>query len=197
MMNRQLWLLPLLVALTMPMSGCVALVAGGVAGATMVASDPRSNGAYVDDKAINSKAAALISQQLPTAHVNITSYNRAVLMTGEVPTDSAQKTAQRLVGSVPNVRRVFNYTVVATPSTFGQRNEDAWITSKVRGHLISVSGSTDVKVVTERSVVYLLGLIPEKQAQAVIDAVSKTSGVKKVVPLFEYVLPVPKPSDHG
>ncbi|WP_028534602.1 BON domain-containing protein [Paludibacterium yongneupense] len=175
------------------LSGCLfPLVAGGAVGATLVASDRRSTGTYVNDQTIELKAGNQISTRLPTAHVNVTSFNQTVLMTGEVPSDEARREAETIVRALPNVRRVQNYTVVDVASTLGQRNNDAWITAKVRGRLLDGKyASQALKVVTERGVVYLLGLVSHTEGDAATTVVSETSGVLKVVTLFEYISDVP------
>ena len=190
--------LSLSIALAMggSLSGCVALVAGGVAGTALVASDRRTNGAYVDDQGIELKASSLLDKKYHEAHINITSFNRTVLMTGEVATDADRTGAETVIRSVPAVSRVYNYTVVAQPSTLGQRNNDAWISAKVRSRLAGGKGnysSSAVKIVSERGVVYLMGLVTPDEGAQVAQIASQTSGVLKVVTLFEYLNAVPAP----
>ncbi|MCW3480165.1 BON domain-containing protein [Neisseriaceae bacterium JH1-16] len=186
-MRQHRYALLLGVALVTVLSGCVPLIAGGAAGTAMVATDRRTSGAYVDDQAIEVKAESQISDRLPSAHVNISSFNRAVLMTGEVPSDEAKQKAELLVRAQPNVRKVYNYTVVAPASSLSERNNDTWITTKVRTNLLNGNGfpSSQVKVVTERGVVYVLGLLTQAEGDAAAQVVSQTAGVQKVVTLFE------------
>lgn len=196
-MKRTLLSLSLALALGTSLSACFPLVAGGVAGTAMVASDRRTSGAYVDDQAIELKVSSLLDKKFPQAHVNVTSFNRAVLMTGELATDADRASAETVVRSVPGVNRVHNYTVVAEPTTLGQRNNDAWVSAKVRSRLVGGNGnysSQAIKVVTERGVVYLLGLVTPQEATAVTQVVSQTAGVLKVVTLFEYLTAVPAPA---
>jgi len=193
-MKRTLLSLALAASLGVSLSACFPLVMGGAAGTAMVASDRRTSGAYVDDQTIELKAVAQMNQKLPDAHVNVTSFNRTVLMTGEVQTNDGRQQAELLIRALPGVSRVFNYTVVAEPSTLGQRNNDTWITTKVRGRLMSGKGdysSQAIKLVSERGVVYLLGLVTPSEGDAVTTVVSQTAGVLKVVPLFEYLTPIP------
>jgi osmotically-inducible protein OsmY len=193
-MKKAVLSLSVALALGSSLSGCVALVAGGVAGTALVASDRRTNGAYVDDKGIELKASSLLDKKYHEAHINITSFNRTVLMTGEVATDADRTGAETVIRSVPAVSRVYNYTVVAQPSTLGQRNNDAWISAKVRSRLTSGQGnysSSAVKVVTERGIVYLMGLVTPDEGAQVAQIVSQTAGVLKVVTLFEYLNAVP------
>jgi osmotically-inducible protein OsmY len=176
------------------LSGCFPLIAGGVAGTAMVASDRRTSGAYVDDKAIEVKGGAQLSQKFPNAHISINSFDRTVLMTGEVASDDQRTQAEMAVRALPGVNRVENYTVVAEPSTFGQRNNDTWITTKVRSRLIGGEGkysSQAIKLVTERGVVYMMGLVTRDEGDAAAAVVSQTAGVMKVVTLFEYLNEVP------
>jgi osmotically-inducible protein OsmY len=196
-MKKTLLSLSVALALSASLSACFPLVAGGVAGTAMVASDRRTSGAYVDDQAIELKASSLLDKKYHEAHINVTSFNRAVLMTGEVATEADRTGAETVVRSVPGVSRVHNYTVVAEASTLGQRNNDAWISAKVRSRLVGGNGnysSSAVKVVTERGVVYLMGLVTPQEASAVSTIASQTSGVLKVVTLFEYLNAVPAPA---
>lgn len=196
-MKKTLLSLSAACVLSASLSACFPLIAGGVAGTAMVASDRRTSGAYVDDQAIELKVASLLDKKYPKAHINTTSFNRAVLMTGEVATEADRLGAETVVRSVPGVNRVHNYLVVAEPSTFGQRNNDSWISAKVRSRLAGGEGnysSQAVKVVTERGVVYLLGLVTRDEASAVSQIASQTAGVLKVVTLFEYLNAVPAPA---
>ncbi|GGY15278.1 hypothetical protein GCM10011289_18100 [Paludibacterium paludis] len=176
------------------LTACVPLVAGAaVGGAALVASDRRTSGAYVDDQGIEVKLLSQLSSRYPAAHININSYNRAVLITGEVPDEASRSQVELTVRAIPNVRKVYNYTTLEPASPLSQRNNDTWITTKVRARLIDGKNipSQTVKVVTERGVTYLLGLVTEAEGQAVVDIVRSTSGVQKVVPLFETLQSVP------
>ncbi|HJV06822.1 MAG TPA: BON domain-containing protein [Chromobacteriaceae bacterium] len=189
MNKRTLTVLLLAAGFSGTLTACFPLVAGGAVGATMVATDRRTSGAYVDDQAIELKAADLIGKKLPSAHVNVTSFNRAVLLTGEVPSQQARQQADQIARGTPNVRRVYNYTDVDAAAGLGSRSNDTWITSKVRTRLMEGKGyaPTDIKVVTERGVVYLLGLVTQAEGQAAAQVVSQTAGVQKVVTLFETI----------
>jgi osmotically-inducible protein OsmY len=192
-MKRTLLSLMLAGALTASLSACFPLIAGGVAGTAMVASDRRTSGAYVDDQAIAVKAGSQIGERLPNAHVNVTSFNRTVLMTGEIQTDAERLQAETLVRALPGVKRVLNYTVIAEPSTLSQRNNDTWITTKVRSRLLGGEGysSSTIRLVTERGVVYVMGLVTQSEGDAAAAVVSQTAGVQKVVTLFEYITALP------
>jgi len=140
-MKRTLLSLAVAAVLSTQLTACFPIIVGGVAGTAMVAGDRRTSGALVDDEGIEVKAAPQLASKLPDAHVNVTSFNRTVLMTGEVPDDAARMSAEMVVRGLPGVVRVYNYTVVAVPSSFGQRSNDSWITSKVRGRLAGGEGN--------------------------------------------------------
>lgn len=188
-MKQTVFALLLAAGLASSLSGCVGLVAGAAAGGVLVAADRRTSGAYVDDQGIELKSGEQIASRLPSAHVNRNSFNRAVLLTGEVPTEEARQQAELIVRGIPNVRRVYNYLTVGPVSGFSERSNDTWITSKVRTRLLDGKGynPNDVKVVTERGVVYMLGLVTQAEGQIAAKVVSETAGVQKVVTLFEYI----------
>ncbi|WON82517.1 MULTISPECIES: BON domain-containing protein [Chromobacterium] len=189
MMKRRVFAVLLAAGFSSALSGCFGVVAAGAAGGALVATDRRTSGAYVDDQGIELKAADQIGKLLPSAHVNTTSFNRAVLLTGEVPSEQARQQAELTARGIPNVRRVFNYTVVAPSSGFSERSSDTWVTSKARTRLLDGKGynPNNVKVVTERGVVYMLGMVTQAEGAAAAKVVSETSGVQKVVTLFEYI----------
>lgn len=188
-MKRRVFVVLLAAGFSSALSGCFGVVAAGAAGGALVATDRRTSGAYVDDQGIELKAADQIGKLLPSAHVNTTSFNRAVLLTGEVPSEQARQQAELTARGIPNVRRVFNYTVVAPSSGFSERSSDTWVTSKARTRLLDGKGynPNNVKVVTERGVVYMLGMVTQAEGAAAAKVVSETSGVQKVVTLFEYI----------
>ncbi|RBJ71489.1 hemolysin, partial [Pseudomonas sp. MWU12-2534b] len=154
-MKRSVFALFLAAGCASVLSGSVGLVAAGAAGGALVASDRRTSGAQVDDQAIELKSGEQIANRLPSSHVNRTSFNRAVLLTGEVPSDEARQQAELIARGIPNVRRVYNYTVVAPVSGFSERSNDTWLTSKVRARLLDGKGvnPNNVKVVSEAGVV--------------------------------------------
>ena len=169
------------------LSACFPLVAGGVAASAMVATDRRTSGTYVEDQGIELKAVKQLAERFAGSHVNATSYNRAVLLTGEA-VDEAQKEAIELaVRGIPNVRRVYNLLVVAPDSTLANRNNDTWHTTKVRTRLLEGQGypPNAIKVVTERGVVYLLGLVSDAEGEAAAQVAARTAGVRQVVTLFD------------
>lgn len=170
------------------LSACAPVVLGGVALGGIVAADRRTTGAQVEDESIEIRAVNLLHGQYgDRAHVNITSYNRQVLLTGEVPTAADRQRAQELIGSLENVRAVVNELAAMPPSTLAQRSNDTFITGKVRASLVDAKDLTanSFKVVTERSVVYLLGRVTPREAQRATSLASGVTGVTKVVRVFE------------
>ncbi len=169
------------------LSACFPLVAGGVAGGALVATDRRTSGAYVEDQGIELKAAQVLRERFAAANVSVTSYNRAVLLTGEVADDAQRSAVELQLRGMPNVRRVYNHLVVAPNATLPQRNGDIWLTTKVRTRLLEGNGypPNAVKVVSERGVVYLLGLLTPAEGEAAAQVAATTSGVQQVVTLFE------------
>lgn len=178
--------------LPMLLSGCSTplFLAGATATGAAVAHDRRTTGTVVDDQAIELKAVSRLNDDadLVQAHVNVTSYNGVVLLTGEVPNRGAKARAKAIVEQIPKVRRVHNELIIDAPSRFGSRSQDTWITTKLKSKLLAADEieGTRVKVVTERGTVYLLGLVDRPTAEAAVLEARTTDGVKKVVKLFEY-----------
>ena len=184
----------LLVLLMLPFfSGCALLVAAGVATVgtgVAVSQDRRTGGMLVEDQNIESKSNRRISEKMgDNAHVNVTSFNRNVLLTGEVSSESARKEIEQAVKSVEHVRNVVNEIAVTPVSSFTSRSNDALITSKVKGRFLDGGKFqiNHVKVITEDSVVYLLGIVNADEAGSAVDIARSTNGVRKVVKVFEYM----------
>ena len=155
----------------------------------MVGTDRRTTGSYTDDQTFEVKLAGQIADKVPGVHVNVTSFNRAVLLTGEVPDDNARAQVDFLARAQPGVRKLYNYVVIAPNSTLGNRLNDSGLSAKVRTRLLQGKNfsSNHIKVVTERGEVYLLGLVSEAEGQEAAQLASETSGVLKVVTLYEYL----------
>ena len=172
-----------------------AVIVGGVAAGAVMAADRRQVEVMYADQRIEFAAGSQISDALKgEGHVNVTSYNYMVLLTGEVPTAQAKLDAEKAASEVPQVKTVVNELQIAGTSSTASRSNDAYITSKVKSNLLG-NGKvkpTDVKVVTEASVVYLLGLVTREEADAATEIARGTGGVQKVVRVFEYVVPVKK-----
>jgi len=178
-------------AMSVLVSGCVPiLVAGAVGGTALVATDRRSVGAQADDEAIELK----ISNNIGTGygdrvHVSVTSYNGIVLLTGEVPTPELKRSIEDIAKSTAKVRTVHDELAVGPVSSIGSRTNDSYITSKVKARFVEANkfAPNHVKVVTERQVVYLMGLVRHAEADAAAQIAATTSGVVRVVKLFEYI----------
>ena len=171
------------------LSGCVPLVVGAaVAGTAVVATDRRSVGVQADDEAIELKIASSINTGYgDRVHVNATCYNGIVLLTGEAPTADVVAAIGETARTTAKVRVVHNEIVVAAVSPFGSRSNDSYITSKVKSRFVEANkfSATHVKVVTDRQVVYLMGLVKRDEADNAAQIASTTSGVLRVVKLVE------------
>lgn len=172
------------------LQGCFPLVAAGVGTGVIATVDRRTYGAQVDDTNIEIKITASINEKLgDKAHVSVTSFNRWVLLTGQVWDEASKAEAERIAGQQPNVRKVFNEITVSPARSLGSQSNDAYLTTKVKARLIDAPGfsAQQIKVVTEDSVVYLMGLVTAKEAELTTNVVSTTSGVRKVVQVFEVI----------
>ena len=175
-------------ALVMSLSACAPLMVGGMVGGAMVASDRRTSGIQLEDEGIELRSANRIREMLGSrVHINVTSYNRQVLLTGEVPTQKDKDYANQLVSQVDNVRTVVNELVVGPTSSLADRSMDTLISGKVKASMVD---SKDIfanafKVVTERGTVYLMGRVTQREAQRASDVARQVSGVKKVVRIFD------------
>jgi osmotically-inducible protein OsmY len=170
------------------LQACAPLMVGGMVGGAMVASDRRTSGMQLEDENIELKAANRIREMVGgRVHVNATSYNRQVLLTGEVPNEQDRQYVGKLIGEVENVRAVLNELTLAPNSSLTDRSTDALITAKVKAQMVD---SKDIfanayKIVTERGVVYLMGRVTQREADRATEVARQVSGVKKVVRSFE------------
>jgi len=187
-------LLALLVVAAAPiLHGCVPLVATGVGTGVLVAEDRRTAGTIAEDQGIELKAASRLSERFKDLkdqyHVDVTSYNRMVLLTGQTPSASAKEESEKIVRAVDNVRGVVNEVTVGAATSLSARANDAFVTSKVKAAFVDANkfSPVHVKVVTESNVVYLLGLVKHKEADDAVQSARTTSGVQKVVKVFEYL----------
>jgi osmotically-inducible protein OsmY len=180
----------LLAALVPVLSGCFGAAAVGVGAGVLSYADRRTTETQVSDEGIELRAGNRISEKYGSnTHVNVTSYNRTVLLTGEVPDAAAKTNIEKLVSEVPNVKAISNELQVAGTSTLTARSNDTYITSKVKARFIDANqfSATHVKVVTEAGVVYLLGLVTQTEANAAVEVARTTGGVQKVVRVFEII----------
>ena len=171
------------------LTGCAAAVVGGAAaGGYLVGEDRRTAAVLADDEGIELRAANRVSEKYPSAHVNATSYNRMVLLTGEAPTAEAKADIEKITREVPNVRGTVNELTVAPATTLSSRANDSYITSKVKARFVDngVFNPIHVKVVTEDGTVYLLGIVKKPEADRATEIARTTSGVRRVVRVFEY-----------
>ena len=185
-------LLPLLiVAAAMPvLQSCAPLAVGAAAGgAALLVGDRRTTGIYIEDENIEWKALAKVREVSSAGHVNATSYNRKVLLTGEAPTAEEKKKIEDAVAGVPSVVSVANELQVAGASSFASRGSDSLITSNVKARMVNTKAFSvnHVKVVTEASTVYLMGLVTQAEGDAAAEIARTTSGVSRVVKVFEYI----------
>ena len=180
--------LALLVAVQL--SACAPLMFGGVLGGAMVASDRRTAGIQVEDEGIEQRSATAISENFGSKeHINITSYNRQVLITGEVSNDTVRSQVEQLIGRVQNVRSVVNELAIGPASSFSDRSSDALLVGKVKAAMVDTEDvfANVFKVVGERGTIYLMGRVTQREAKRATDVVRGVNGVKRVVRVFEYI----------
>ncbi len=181
-----------LLGLLPQLQGCVEMAVVGAGATALALDDRRTAGAQTEDKDIDLRGEARINERLgDKVHINVTSYNRNVLLTGEAPDAAAKAQIEKIVRDITNVRGVVNEIQIAGASSYSARGNDSYITSKVKARFIDSGRAfsvNHVKVVTESSVVYLLGLVTRAEAEAAVEIARTTGGVQKVVRVFEYVV---------
>lgn len=178
-----------LLALSAALSACAPLLMGGAAvGGALMYNDRRTSGTQVEDQAIELKASSRLKDALgDTAHLNVTSYNRVALVTGEVASDADRAKIDPIVSGVENVRSTVDEVAVAGTSSLTSRSNDLFITGKVKATLVEAKDiqANAFKVVTERGVVYLMGRVTEREASRAVELARGIDGVQKVVRVFE------------
>ena len=188
------------------LGACAPLMIAGVAGTAMVASDRRTSGAQLEDESIELRAQARIRDNLgERVHVNVTSFNRQVLLTGEVTAEKDRQAVVQLVERIENVKAVVNELAVMPLSNLSERSNDLLIVAKVKASFVDSRDlfANAFKVVTERGTVYLMGRVTQREANSATQLTRNVSGVNKVVRLFEIIseeelrnlLPPPAPAD--
>ncbi|MDQ1830988.1 BON domain-containing protein [Massilia scottii] len=189
-MMRPLATAAVCVALLGSLQGCVGLFVGGAVAGAVATADRRTLGAQADDKAIALKA----EMRLPKitgedVHINVNSFNRKVLLTGEVRDEAMKAAVEREVNNVDGVMMVINELEVGSPATYTSRSSDALITTKVKASLVDMKtiSATSFKVITERGTVFLMGRVTQREGQIGADVARGVSGVKKVVKVLEYI----------
>ncbi len=173
------------------LTACVPLVLGGaIAGGALVATDRRTSGAQLEDEGIelrsNSRLRGVLSDG---GHVNVTSYNRQVLLTGEVSSEQEKQLAEQTVSKVDNVQKIVNELEIMGVSTLSQRASDTLVTGRVRAAFIDAKDifANSFKVLTERGTTYLLGRVTQREADRATEIARTTTGVQKVVRIFDII----------
>lgn len=181
--------------LTSLLSGCAAMVAGTAATGVAIVHDRRSTGTVIDDQGIEFKALGVLygvdSIRINT-HINATSYNGTLLLTGEAPSDALISDIVNRLRRIPKVRKVYNEIILAAPSSLVSRSSDTLISTKVKVQLLGLNNiqgfdPTRVKVISENGIVYLLGLLKQHEVSPVLETVRRVGGVQRVVKLFEVI----------
>ncbi len=188
--QRLLTTLTLSACLGAALSACAPVMVGGFAMTTLMATDRRTTGTQVEDEGIELRGANRIRDNLgERGHVNITSYNRQVLLSGEVSTAQDRQLVEQVVAKVDNVRAIVNELVVAENTSLTQRSSDALITGKVKASLVDAKDlfATAFKIVTERSTVYIMGRVTQREANRAADIARGVDGVKKVVRMVDVI----------
>jgi osmotically-inducible protein OsmY len=190
LMNRlSVTQLLLAVAFCTQLTACVPVVVGGAAAGGIMVADRRTSGIYIEDQGIEIKAEKNIIEQIgDNIHANITSYNLNVLITGEAIDEGNKVKAEEIVKNIENVKSVTNELVIAGNSSLASRSNDTYITSKVKAKMVTENRfpANYVKIVTENSVVYLMGIVTHKEADDAADIARGVDDVEKVVKVFEY-----------
>ena len=182
--------LALAASLVATLSACVPLVVGGAAMSAMVVADRRTSGAQLEDEGIELRGANRLRDTfVDRAHINITSYNRQVLLSGEVATEAARQQAEEVISRVENVRTIVNELTVASNATLLARSSDTLITGKVKASFVDARDlyAGAFKVVTERSTVYLMGRVTQREADRASAIARQIEGVQRVVRIFEVI----------
>jgi osmotically-inducible protein OsmY len=170
---------------TLALSACAPLLLGGTATGVLVANDRRTSGAQLEDQTIEIKSLGNIKNVVgDRGHINVTSFNRRVLVTGEVPSAGDKSAVAAALSKIDNVQLVVNELVIGGTAAFANRARDTLVTTRVKASMIEAS---IVKVVTERGSVYLMGIVTQREADRASEVASSTSGVQRVVRLFEIV----------
>lgn len=179
----------LVLALVPVIQGCVLVAAGaGVASGYAVGEDRRSVRDIADDQLLERRAAARISEKHPETHVNVSVFNKVVLLTGEAPSEQVKASAESVARAIEGARSIVNEIQISGNSSMMARANDAYITSKVKARFIDEKkfNSMHVNVTTENGTVYLMGLVKRQEANDATEIARTTSGVQRVVRVFEY-----------
>jgi osmotically-inducible protein OsmY len=191
LMNKSTASLLSTLVMCLGLASCAApLMLGGVLGGAMVASDRRTTGIQVEDEGIEQRGSTAMRENFGSKeHISLTSYNRQVLITGEVSTDQVRMQVEQLIGRVQNVRSVVNELAVGSASSTSERAADVVLVAKVKASMVDTEDvfANVYKVVAERGTVYLMGRVTQREAKRATDVVRGVNGVKRVVRVFEYL----------
>lgn len=181
--------LMLVLSATLLLEACVPLVVTGVGATALLAGDRRSTGVYVEDENIEWKARGRLIERFKDTHVNVTSFNLTVLLTGEVPSEQMKLEVADAIRAIPSVKNVNNELAVGGNTALTARANDSFITTNVKTRFINNGkfSINHVKVVTEAGTAYLLGIVTREEADAATELARTTSGVSRVVKMFEYI----------
>jgi osmotically-inducible protein OsmY len=189
-MQRFKFILLLIIPIIL-LQGCAAAVVSGAATGAALVHDRRTSGSVIDDQGIEFKAASALydnKEIYDQSHINITSYNGVVLITGETLTEELKQQITATIKPIPKVKHIHNELIVAAPSALPSRSSDTWITSKIKTKLTTDMDVDPfyIKVVTEHGVVYLMGIVSRAEADKAVSIVTQADGVQRVVKIFEY-----------
>lgn len=192
MINKKTFSLIAGISLSLLVTGCSDILSAGREGPIQEDPGNRTVGSYIDDEVIETLSMVNLakgSEQMQATNISVTSYNGVVLLTGQAPAESARQEAEQIVSQVRKVRKIHNEVKISGISSTIARTNDAWLTTKVKAELLTnekVDGSR-IKVVTDSSTVYLMGLVSPQEAENAINIVRNITGVEKIVKVFEYV----------
>jgi osmotically-inducible protein OsmY len=178
------------IAMALALSACAPVMMGGVLGTAMIASDRRTTGIQVEDEGISQRSASAIKQNFgEKEHVNVTSYNRQVLITGEVSSDRVRAQVEQLIGKIENVRLVVNELGIGPATSLSERSADLVLVAKVKAAMIDTEDvfASVYKIVVERGTVYLMGRVTQREGNRATEVARGVGGVKRVVRVFEYI----------
>jgi osmotically-inducible protein OsmY len=191
------------------LTACFPLIVGGaMVGGGLVATDRRTSGSVLEDEGIELRASSRVREGLgERVHVNITSYNRQVLITGEVPSAQDKQLVEKIVSGVDNVRNIVNELAIMGNSTLTQRSSDTLVTGRVKAALVDARDlfASAFKVSTERGTTYVMGRVTQREADRATEVITSVSGVQRLVRMFEIIsedelartLPQKPPASNG
>ncbi len=180
----------LVAAAGVALPGCAPLIVGGaMVGGTMMVIDRRTSGAQIEDQSIELKMGSRARELSPSGRINATSYNRMLLLSGEVPNESDRKALEQAAGRIENVRSIVNELAVMETASMGTRSNDAVLSARVKASFVDAKDlqAQAIKVTTDRGIVYLMGLVTEREAARAAEVARAVSGVNKVVRVFEMI----------